>query len=358
MYEQLGWESFSPRGKNYYLKLITKKSPLDIILRRKLKMSDEFMQSLFLCLGCGACEKVCHARIKPHEIWKKLKEWLFEQGYVKIDEQIVIHDRIRDYRNPYGEPNEKKCFCIPKDISQSKKPDIVFFQGCTASYKNKQIAVASARLLQSAKVPFTTLGTDEWCCGSFCIKSGQTDFINEFIAHNVKAINNTEARAVITACSVCYDTIKNEYPNYIGELPFEVYHISEYLGELINDGRLQLTKPLGKTVTFHDSCHLGRGAGVFDPPRKIINSIPGLELVEMERSREISRCCGAGSGCSVMFPDIANKIALDRIFEAKSTGAELIVTTCPMGNIHLNNANINDDLLRTVDLVQLAYQAV
>jgi heterodisulfide reductase subunit D len=130
------------------------------------------------------------------------------------------------------------------------------------------------------------------------------------------------------------------------------------LEKLIKDKRLQFTKPVNKTVTFHDSCHLGRGAGVFDAPRNVIKSIPGIKLVEMVRNRRLSRCCGAGCGCAKAFNELATELAYDRVKEAESTGADLIATTCPFCNLNMNNAAKQNNMIKTLDVLQLAYQAI
>jgi Fe-S oxidoreductase len=137
-----------------------------------------------------------------------------------------------------------------------------------------------------------------------------------------------------------------------------LYHVSEYVEKLLQEKRLKFTKPIKKTVTFHDSCHLGRGSGIFEAPRNVIKSIPGVKLIEMARNRRLSRCCGAGCGCAAAFNELASELAFERVKEANRTGAELMVTTCPFCNLNLNNAAKNHNLLKTVDVTQLAYEAL
>ncbi len=358
MFEQLGWESASPRGKIFYLKQLTQKSILDTLFRRKIEVTEEFIQRMYQCTGCGACEEVCHVNIKLHDLWKKVKDWIFEEGLIQIEAHKKVHDRIHQFKNPFAEPAENRGNWLPEDVTLSKNPEVVFFTGCTEAYRKPEMAITTARLLQKVNVPFTILGPEEWCCGSICINTGQIDYIKQFANHNVEAIKKTGAKTLVIACAGCYNTIKNEYPKIVGELPFELYHVSEYLEKLIKEDRLQFTKSVEKTVTFHDSCHLGRGAGVFDAPRNVIKSIPGIKLVEMLRSRELSRCCGAGCGCVAAFRNIAVALALERVLEAQNTGAELIITTCPFCNLNLNNVAGDNGLIKTLDVVQLAYEAV
>lgn len=358
MFEQLGWESASPRGKVFYIKQLTQRNLLDKILRRNIEVSNDFIVRMFQCTGCGACEEVCHVNIKLHDFWKRVKEWLFEQGLISIEAHKKVHERIHDFKNPFAEPPEKRGNWLPDDITLSKNPEIVFFTGCTEAYRKQEMAITTAKLMQKLNVPFTILGKDEWCCGSICINTGQIDYIKEFANHNVQAIKNTGAKILVAACAGCYNTLKNEYPKIVGKLPFELYHVSEFLDKLIKEDRLIFTKHIEKKVTFHDSCHLGRGSRVFDAPRNVIKNIPGVEFIEMVRSRELSRCCGAGCGCVAAFKPIAVSLALERVLEAEKTGADLIVTTCPFCNLNLNNVAKENGMIETVDVVQLAYAAV
>jgi heterodisulfide reductase subunit D len=358
MYGELGWESASPRGKIFYLKQLTEKSFFDRLFGSKITVNDDFITRIYQCTGCGACEEVCHEDIKLHDLWKKVKDYIFEEGLISIEPHKAVHSRIKTYRNPFGEPPENRGNWILDDIKLSNNPDVVFFQGCTESYRKQELAQTTARILQKSDVPFTSLGSDEWCCGSICINTGQFDYVEEYATHNVQAIVDSGADTLVAACAGCYNTIKNEYPKIVGDLPFQLFHVSEYLEELIQNGKLKFSKTIDKTVTFHDSCHLGRGAGVFDAPRNVITSIPGIKLNEMLRSRELSRCCGAGCGCAAAFNHLATSLAMDRVIEAKETGADLIVTTCPFCNLNLNRVAQENELLNTVDVVQLAYEAI
>jgi Fe-S oxidoreductase len=358
MFELLGWESASPRGKIFYLKQLSQRGFFDRFKKRNKVMDDVFLTRIFQCTGCGACEEVCHVNIELHELWKKVKTWIFEQGLIKIDTHKKVHERIYKYRNPFGEPPENRGDWFPKDLTLSDDPDIVFFQGCTEAYRRQELAETTVRIFEKAKVKYTILGPDEWCCGSICINTGQIDYIKEYTTHNVNAIKKTGAKALVVACAGCYNTIKNEYPKIYGKLPFKLYHVSEYLEKLIKQKKLKFKKTLNKDVTFHDSCHLGRGAGVFEAPRKVITQIPGVNLIEMVRNRKLSRCCGAGCGCAAAFNELASELSFERLKEAKRTGAELIVTTCPFCNLNLNNVAKEKNMLKTVDVTQLAYEAL
>jgi Fe-S oxidoreductase len=318
---------------------------------------------MFSCTSCAACAEFCHVNINLADLWEEIKEWLIKDGIPPLPPHKMLYDRISDptKRNPFHDDEnpakdsiENRGAWLPEDITLSKNPDVLFFAGCTSSYRLKMLAQSAAQILDKSGVKFTILGKNEWCCGSPLLRTGQTDIIkSEYAKHNVQAIKSTGVKSVVTACAGCFNTLKNNYPKIVGNYPFKVYHISEYIELLIKKGALKFTKDLNKNITYHDPCHLGRHGKVFDSPRFILNSIPGVTIIEMDRIREQSRCCGAGGGFKIAFNDIAEDIALDRVKEAQETGAELIVTPCPFCVVNLNaGAKKGDIPLKAIDLLQ------
>jgi len=368
-YGQFEWESSSPRGKLFYLKELSNKGILDKIFGRKVDLTDEFFQRFYHCTSCAACNEVCHVNIDLAELWEEVKEWMIKEGMEVLPQHKVLLERISDpnKRNPFFDEKDpqrdtlaKRADWLPEGIELSDNPEVIFFVGCTTSYRIPILAQSTVELLSKAKVPFSILGPDEWCCGSPLLRTGQGDIIkNEYAQHNVDEIVKRGAKIVTTACAGCCNTLKNNYPKILGELPFKVYHISELIEKLIDDGRLKFTKPVNKTITYHDPCHLGRHAGVYDAPRNILKSIPGVKLIEMPRNREKARCCGAGAGFKIAYNPKAEDIAVDRVKEAKATGAELIVTPCPFCVVNLNaGAKKGEIPLKTVDLMQFLLDAM
>lgn len=369
VYDQIGWESATPRGKVYFLKEISRNGPLDRLFGRKAELNPKFTERMWQCTSCAACEEECHAGIHFADLWEQVKERMVKEGWGPLDAHRTIFERIAtpSKRNPFHDdkdPNKdlisKRGAWLPQDVKLSPDPDVMFFAGCTESYRRQDLAQASVRLLAKAGVKFSILGPDEWCCGSPLLRTGQTELVKkELIQHNVNEMEKRGVPVLLTACAGCYNTIKRDYPKVFGKLPFKLYHISEFLEKLIKEKKLVLSKPVSKSVTYHDPCHLGRHAKVFVAPRNVIKAIPGIKYVEMERNKMKSRCCGAGGGFKAQFNDMAESIAVERIREAKEAGAELIVTTCPFCGVNLNagakKAGID---LKTVDLVQLVSQAV
>ncbi|MGQ9587823.1 MAG: (Fe-S)-binding protein [Thermoplasmata archaeon] len=359
VYGQIGWESSTPRGKVYYLRQIARKTPVDRLLRRQTKVTPEFVERMFQCTSCAACEHNCHVEIDFAHMWEDVKEWLIDQGYGPMEAHKKIKERVVSKRNPYDEPKEKRAAWLPPDIKLSPKPEVVFFTGCTEAYRMQPLAVAAARLLDKAGVEFNILGEEEWCCGSPLLRTGQKGIVRDDLApHNVREMDRRGWKAMVTACAGCYNTMKNDYPKLTGKPSYKLYHIAEYLEKLIKEGKLKFTKEFKKKVGYHDPCHLGRHAKVYDAPRNVLKAIPGLQLIELKAEREDSQCCGAGGGFKSAFNDMAEEVAAERVKQFVEAGADVIATACPFCQVNLNAGAKRAGLdIKTMDIVQIALQA-
>jgi len=334
-YEQTPWESITPRGKVYYLNQLAKRSPMDTVLRRGVKIDDEFVEAVFKCTGCAQCETVCHVNIEFADFWEKVREWLVDQGKGPMPAHSKLYQRIKASKNPYNEPVEQRGAWWPEEIPHTDHPDAIFFAGCTGSYRMQNIAKAGALVLHRAGVKLDILGGEEWCCTSPALRTGQTGITTQFAQHNIYETEKRGARAMVMTCAGCYKTTSHDYGVYFSNPSFPVYHFTQYVRQLIKDRKLKFTKELNVKVTYHDPCHLGRHGGVFEEPREILSKIPGVELVEMPRNRMGSRCCGAGGGYKSAFNELAVNIAAERVKEAVATGADILVTTCPFCVLNL-----------------------
>ena len=357
-YEQTPWESITPRGKIYYLNQIANRSPMDTLLRRKVEIDDEFVEAIYRCTGCAQCETVCHVSIEFGDFWEKVREWLVDQGKGPLPVHAKLVEKIKATRNPYGEPAAARDKWWPKEVPRPASPDIIFFAGCTGSYRATDIAKAGAIVLHRAGVKVDALGADEWCCSSPALRTGQIDLTTEHAEHNLLAVENRGAKAMVTTCAGCYKTTTTDYGKYFSNPTFPVYHFSQFVNNLIKDKKLKFTKELNMKVTYHDPCHLGRHAGVFEEPREVIQKIPGVELVEMPRNRRGSRCCGAGGGFKSAFNDAAVNIAAERVKEAVATGADVLAPACPFCVVNLQaGAKKIGAKIRVVDISQLLLEA-
>ncbi|MDP3179195.1 MAG: (Fe-S)-binding protein, partial [Spirochaetaceae bacterium] len=276
-----------------------------------------------------------------------------------------------------------------KDLSK-EKAEVLFFPGCKYSYDSKlsKIAQSAVRILKKAGVDLGFMGAADMCCAGRALQMGfKADYAKSAEA-NIKAFKAAGVKTIVTPCSDCYHAFKRQYAK-LG-LEVEVLHVVEYLDRLIKTKKLALTKSLPFSVTYHDPCHLGRlgesfvpwsgkekkilnqvhtweprrprynGAyGIYDAPRDVITSIPGVKLVEMERIREYSWCCGAGGGCSETNPDFSSWTASERITEANSTGADKLVTACPWCESNFRGAkDANGKTIEVLDLVELVEMAL
>jgi Fe-S oxidoreductase len=361
VFEQDPWESSSPRGKVYMLKQLDRRGFMDRILtifERDISVTDDFVERVYWCTSCGMCEEVCHVEIPFPELWEEVKSWLVEEGVAPLEAHKGIFKSVESVKNPFNEPPETRGDWAD-EFHLSGDPEVMFFVGCTESFRMQKIAKSTAIVLQQADVPFTIMGDEEWCCTSPLLRTGQRSLTKTFAEHTRDLMKASGASIMITACSGCMATQKRDHVNHIGDPGYEVLHVSQYAERLIDEGRLKFNRSVPRKVTFHDSCHLGRHSGVYEPPRKVIESIPGIELVEMPRNREKSRCCGAGAGFKAQFNEYAVNIGADRVQEAIDTGAEQIITTCPFCAVNLNaGAKQLGVRMPTIDLMQLVLEAI
>jgi Fe-S oxidoreductase len=208
-----------------------------------------------------------------------------------------------------------------------------------ATYREQNIAKTTIALLKKLNVNFTMLGAEEWCCGSVMLRSGNSEVAKKMIEHNVKAIKDLGADTVVTSCAGCYRTIKQDYPKFVDDLGFKVLHTPEFLLKYIEDGKIEFTgMPEPLKVTYHDPCHLGRHMNIYDPPRKVLQAIPNLKLVEMSRTRENARCCGSGGGVASAYKELANDMADTRLKDALDTNAKILTSACPFCTYALKSA--------------------
>jgi Fe-S oxidoreductase len=324
----------------------------------ELEFTPKLLDALYKCTLCGACDARCKRNldIEVLQVIENLRIRCVEQGKGPMPEHKVMADKIRQTKNEYGEPHEDR-FKWLGDIKPAQKADIVYFVGCNSAYKQPELAQNTAKILNHTGTQFMLLA-DEWCAGNYVMATGQIDLAQELAEHNVKAIEESGAKTVITSSAECYKSLKVDFPRLLGksteDMPYTPLHITEYLDQLMQDGKLEFKKNVNMKVTYHDPCNLGRlsepwqewepnyvrvipigkvwrrsDRGIYDPPRNILKGIPGMEVVEMERSRSNAWCAGSCGGTELAFPDFAMWTAEERVEEAQATGADAIVTASP-----------------------------
>jgi heterodisulfide reductase subunit D len=322
MYSELLEETISPKGRNVLIRAL---------VNGVLQPDERAVRIAYSCLLCRRDEFSCTANLKNAEATETFRKYLVDRGLPYLPGHALMIKSLENYGNPWQEPKTARKKWA-KDLKGKRvvpyKTETLFYVGCTFALDRslQEGPVALAHLMELAGEDFGLLLEDEICCGSTVKRVGNSKLFEKLRKENEKRLRETGVKRIVTACSGCYKTLKQDYPGLGRDV--EILHSTEYLSRLMTSGRLKLKNTPIK-VTYHDPCHLGRHTEVYDPPRRILESIPGLKLTEMKNTREKSRCCGGGAGVKTAYPEISMKAAVRRIIEAEKTGADVLVTTCP-----------------------------
>jgi len=360
-------ELITPRGKILRLReMYLKQYGLKARLLGAKDIPDGEMKELatkaYECTICGQCKTVCPANLDTISMWENMREFLVANSLAPLPAHEQIIKSIENYDNPWMQPRTQRSRWSKKIDGEVKikdslkdRPEVLYFVGCTAAYDPniREMALNTARVLARAKVDFGTLGNDEGCCGSTLLRTGLVESARKTAQMNIEKFERAAPNMIVTSCAGCFKTIRQDYPK-IGRMNVKTVHITQLVTELIDSGKLRPEKSIEGTVTYHDPCHLGRHIGIYEEPRKILESIPGIKLVEMERTRDEARCCGAGGGVKTAFPELSQKIADLRIKDAEGTGADMLVTSCPFCYQSLKSAiETKGSSVRMMDLLEL-----
>ncbi|MBW1788164.1 MAG: 4Fe-4S dicluster domain-containing protein, partial [Deltaproteobacteria bacterium] len=294
--------------------------------------SADLAEAFYSCTTCQACTYFCPARIKVDEIVEGVRKKLYADGFTP-ESILGVRDNIMKTGNVYASAREERVDIYPPALREKAKAgnmkaqaETLLFMGCVPSYLDMKMVPSLIKPLDAAGVDYTTLALEENCCGFplFLMGSDQFEDHAKLLMDKIRA---TGAKELVTPCAGCFKTFKKIYPE-IEDLGLEVYHSVHYLEKLIRDDRLKLAGNLGKKVTYHDPCDLGRAFQIFEEPRNILKSVPGLEYVEMARNRLQARCCGGGGGVQAHSPEMAVEMGAERVRDALAVGAEIIVSGC------------------------------
>ena len=322
------------------------------MLEGKYQPDDEFVKVTYDCLLCGACSTVGCVVDKEHvPLFRDLRTDLVNSGLDPIKPFQKAAENIQKEGNRFGRPKSERAKWA-EGIQTAKSSDLLFFAGCVASYRAPETAQATAGLLNHLEIEFTILGEDEMCCGNPLISSGQMATFEEVVRQNANSIRNAGAKRVVTSCACGYNVLKFDYPRILGEQPFEVVHITELLAGLLGQGILRPDHAIKETVAYQDPCHLVRmGGKVIKEPRMLLQSIPELELVEMEGSGKDTQCCGH---FPAELPELSLFTGINRLKDARAAGAGTIVTACSFCEWNLKRARKSENMeINVIDIVEL-----
>jgi len=344
----------------------------------RLEVNQSVSNVIYTCMSCGACGEMCAEVDFPDimQLQHELRARCVEAGQVPYEHMAAI-EGLKKEDNMLGQPKADRGKWAEgldvKDITK-ESAEIYFHAGCRICFDEElwPIARSAVNLLRKAGTDVGIAGKEETCCGGRAYELGYHGEFTKYAEKNMELLKTAGIKTLITACADGYYAFKVLYDMMGKRGDVEVYHITEYLDRLIREGKLKLTSKVPMKVTYHDPCHLGRKVEhwllqkgeakpgeIYQAPRDILRGIPGLELIEMRRNRGNAWCCGAGGGVIDAHPDFAVWTAMERINEAKLTGAEAMITACPWCKRNFTDAmNKSKNGLKIYDIVELVEQAL
>ena len=322
-------------------------------------------EDLWRCTTCGTCPTRCPRGVGQIETAVSGRRIASEYGVFPASARPVraVRSSLASQGNPLNEERGTRAdWAAGLPVKAfAEGMEVLYFVGCYYSYdpRCRKAAVATANILNKAGVEFGILGAKESCCGESVRKTGGEEVFKALARENIKAFIDQGVKRILVSSPHCYHTFANEYPEFM--VKFEVVHLSQFLLELVRAGRLVLTREFARKVTWHDPCYLGRHNGIFEEPRELLRSVPGLELVEMPDSRENSLCCGGGGGRVWMDTPRHERFSDLRLEQARSTGAEVLATACPycITNFEDSRLNMDDEgALEVRDIAEIIQEAL
>lgn len=317
-------------------------------------------EDIWRCTTCGTCPDQCPRGVKQIDISVALRRVATEYEIfpASVRSARTARASLISEGNPLqGEKNKRSEWAKDLNVKPfESEMEVLYFVGCYLSYdpRMKKVAKATANILNKANVNFGILGDKESCCGESIRKTGSEKVFTNLAKENIKTFIDKGVKKIVVSSPHCFHTFKNEYPEFM--VNFEVIHMSQYLLELINDGRLELKGDFSKKVTFHDPCYLGRHNGVYDEPRDLLKKISKLKLAEMKDSRKNSLCCGGGGGRIWMDTPQEERFSDIRLKQARETGAQILATTCPYCITNFEESRLNleyEDVLQIMDITEI-----
>jgi heterodisulfide reductase subunit D len=317
------FESYAARGKYNIARAL-----VDGVI----DYDQDIAERVYGCTECRACAQDCFKYLDTTALFTVLKEDLARLGLVpeNLDRGLHGPGGLDETHNVYQAPHAERLSWLSDRRRVDQPADTAFFVGCTSAYVRQNMAADTAGTLDRLGVDYALLA-DEWCCGHPYMAAGELDRARQALENSIAQYRDLGVRQVVFNCPGCLKTFKHDASQVLERpLPFEPLHILELIAHLAEQGDLRFRPADPKiTVTYHDSCTLSRWLGIYDAPRTLLRHIPGVAVKEMPRHRETAYCCGAGGLIRYDYDQIAGRAGRDRFHEAESTGADVLLTSCP-----------------------------
>jgi Fe-S oxidoreductase len=323
------------------------------ITNMEFEPTEKTAEIIYSCNLCGLCQEMCFPLKGMHttRIIQLMREKAVDEGWGPLEAHKSMLSSTAENDNPFGLKKGFKAKAAAdlgaKDLTKEKAENL-FFVGCAyAADKDMRVKLGSiGKVLKAAGVDFGVLGDAEPCCRSFNLALGDRDGFEEKALENIDLFASTGASRIITACPHCLQVLRDEYTK---AMDLEVTSVTQLLSRMLKKGGIELKQDVGIKAAYHDPCMLGRWCEEYNSPRRLLEALPGFELLEFERKLEDSWCCGSGGGVKTGDPELAAWAAKERVEEAKAVGAEAIVTACPHCESHLSGSGD----IRVYDIFQL-----
>jgi Fe-S oxidoreductase len=344
-------------------------NPRSILHMLRLGLGQRVLESrsIWLCTSCYSCTARCPREIRISDAMLGLRSLVVDQGLELPPNLVALRDTVTTHYNISGDDNASRLIWSDNleeealKFRSRRQAEVAFYVGCVASFYPMVYAIPQAmvQVMERAGVDFATLGGEEWCCGYPLFTAGMEGLVVSLMEHNLVRLQQMGAKTLVTTCPSCHYTWSHLYP-LLGSIPLklEVLHASQFLARLLEAGQLKVGA-FEQIVTYHDPCDLGRKSGIFDEPRQVIEEMAGIELREMDASREEALCCGGGGDVQIVDESVTAAVADRRLGQAQRTGARVVLSACQQCKRTLMAAaRRNKVRVRVMDVAELVWRAM
>ncbi len=344
---------------------VTKFSMRKIVRQAAFGMTEIENDDIWRCTTCGRCPQNCPRDVQQIRLTVSLRRVAAEYGVFPESVKPVrsIVGSLTGDGNPLnGERSKRGEWAKGLGVKKfNEDTEYLYFPGCYICYdpRMRKVGEATVKILKKAGVNFGILGEKENCCGESIRKTGEEDLYKELAKENIKNFITAGVKKIIVSSPHCFHTFKNEYPDFC--VNFEVIHITQFIYQLLQEGKLQINGKYEKTITYHDPCYLGRHNGVFNEPREILKAIPGIKFVEMDEAYENSLCCGGGGGRIWMETEKEERFSNLRVEQAVNKNADILATACPYCINMLEDSRVvmgYEDKIEIKDITEIVAQVI